>query len=288
MFTTAIYTRPALTNDRQRLNRLLGEATLVHNHLDWQPPQDWLGQHPFRFAYVGERVIGTLAAPPDPPGVVWVRIAAVVDGFPVESILDQLWIATQDSINALRIAQVNCMLLKSWLAPHLHRWGFTQFNDVVVLRREARQAGALKLEALTDIRIRPACRSDLDAMTQVDQAAFVAPWQYSQRVIQQAITQSTCVTVAERDRQIIGYQLSSGGWGGAHLARLAVLPELQGRGIGRALVANMIEYFNRRSAPTITVNTQRDNASSLAVYKTLGFGPTGEHYEVWQWRATRI
>jgi ribosomal protein S18 acetylase RimI-like enzyme len=216
--------------------------------------------------------------------VAWVRVAAVVNGLPADSILDQLWADGQEAITELKIAQVNCMLLENWLAPHLERWGFQQFNDVVVLRREAQKTGTVKSQPLNELKIRPARPPDIDAMTLVDNAAFLAPWQYSKQVIQKAIAHSSCVTVAEQNGQVIGYQLSSGGWGGAHLARLAVLPQLQGRGIGRALVINMIEYFDRRGAPTITVNTQRDNASSLAVYKALGFELTGEHYEVWQWK----
>jgi ribosomal protein S18 acetylase RimI-like enzyme len=88
--------------------------------------------------------------------------------------------------------------------------------------------------------------------------------------------------VAEADGQIIGYQLSTRNPLGAHLARLAVRPESQGRGVGRALVADLIQQAERRSMYHLTVNTQNDNLSSLALYKKIGFRETGDCYPVYQ------
>jgi ribosomal-protein-alanine N-acetyltransferase len=283
MLTTALYTRPALPADRQRLERLLNSAPVTHNHLDWQPAQDWLGQRPFRFAFIGNQVVGALAAPPDLPGVAWVRLLAVASGLSVDAVLDVLWADAADAIQELRIDQVNCMLLDDWITPHLRRWGFAFLNDVVVLRcllkpRAPDEAAPAK------IKLRSARTADVDGLAAVDNAAFTAPWQYSRSVIEQAMLHASIITVAELDGAIVGYQLSSGGRNGGHLARLAVRPDLQGRGIGRALVREVLDYFDQRGATSVTVNTQRDNASSLAVYRALGFEQTGEHYEVWQWR----
>jgi len=284
MLTTALYnTRPAVANDRLNLERLLGSSTLIHNHLDWQPAHDWLGQQPFRFAYKAEKIVGALAAPPDLAGVAWIRLMTVADGYGAAPVLDTLWESSQDSLHDLAISQVNCMLLETWVQPHLQRWGFNLFSDVVVLRRLPNRPRPT-LPSLPTLVLRPARLDDLEALAAIDNAAFTAPWQYSRNVIQQAMSQSTLVTVAELDGKLVGYQLSSGGRGGGHLARLAVSPTVQGRGVGRALVAQVVDYFERRGAPVITVNTQRNNASSLAVYRAFGFDLTGEHYEVWQWQ----
>jgi ribosomal-protein-alanine N-acetyltransferase len=89
-------------------------------------------------------------------------------------------------------------------------------------------------------------------------------------------------TVAEADGQILGYQLSTRNPLGAHLARLAVRPEMQGRGLGRALIADLIQQAERHGMYHLTVNTQSDNLSSLALYKKIGFSETGERYPVYQ------
>lgn len=283
MVMTAISTRPASANDRLILERLLGSANLIHNHLDWQPPQDWLGQQPFRFALARDKVAGALAAPPDMPNVAWVRLMAVAHGYAAETVLDPLWAESLPTLRDLGIHQVNCMLLEGWLVPHLQRWGYYRFSDVVVLRRLPNRPTP-SIPDLGSLHLRLARPGDLDALTVVDNAAFAAPWQYSRAVIQQALLQSSYVTVAELNGAVVGYQLSSGGRAGGHLARLAVWPQLQGHGIGRLLVGQVVEHFEKLGAPVITVNTQRDNNSSLAVYRAFGFDLTGEHYEVWQWQ----
>ncbi len=286
MFIPAFYTRPAQPGDRFRLERLLSSARYLHNHLDWQPPHDWLGRQPFQLAFAGDQLIGALAAPPDPPEATWVRLAAVGDDLPPEAVLDPLWAAAQDSLR-LKAMAVSCMLLEDWFAPHLQRWGFHFLNDVIVLRRERKTTSPAALPAPSGFHLRPAKATDVGALAAVDNAAFAPPWQYSKTVIRQAMAQALYTTVAEANGEVVGYQISSGGREGGHLARLAVRPDQQGRGIGRALAAEAVRFFEKRGAPRLTVNTQRDNAASIAVYRALDFEITNEHYEVWQFLVVR-
>ncbi len=283
MLTTAIYTREAKSADRNKLESLLQYAPYIHNHLDWNPPYDWLGKQPFQLALIGEAVVGALAAPPDPPGVAWIRLAAVADGYPPEFVLDALWETCRDPFLELNTRQVNCMLLEPWFAPHIERWGFEPLVRVVILKR-LQGAPLPALPELNEITVRPARSADLNAIARVDSTAFGPPWQYSRTVIQQAIGQCSRATVAELNGEVVGYEISSGGRQGGHLARLAVLPTMQGRGIGRLLVRRMVEHFERKGATAISVNTQADNASSIAVYRAAGFELTGEGYAVFQYR----
>lgn len=87
--------------------------------------------------------------------------------------------------------------------------------------------------------------------------------------------------MAEEASRLVGYQISTGGTFGAHLGRLAVLPQDQGHGIGAALVGELIADMRRRGSSKVTVNTQADNAASLALYSRLGFRLTGEKYPVY-------
>jgi ribosomal-protein-alanine N-acetyltransferase len=58
------------------------------------------------------------------------------------------------------------------------------------------------------------------------------------------------------------------------LARLAVHPDLQGRGIGRALVTDAIAYAGGEYR-TLVLNTQTHNTRSQALYRRLGFRAVG-------------
>jgi ribosomal protein S18 acetylase RimI-like enzyme len=116
----------------------------------------------------------------------------------------------------------------------------------------------------------------------VDTQAFRPPWQLAPEVILRALAQAELVSVAEMGQRIVGYLLATPTAAGAHLARLAVLPGEQGRGLGAALTAHMINHYRRLSAPTLTVNTQATNAASLAVYQRLGFKLTEHKIPVYQ------
>jgi ribosomal protein S18 acetylase RimI-like enzyme len=97
-----------------------------------------------------------------------------------------------------------------------------------------------------------------------------------------AFHQAAVATVAEYEGRLVGYQISTGTPIGGHLARLAVLPNVQGKGIGYALLYNLLSQFAQRGSRTITVNTQRDNLASLSLYHKAGFQLTGEEYPIYQ------
>jgi len=61
-----------------------------------------------------------------------------------------------------------------------------------------------------------------------------------------------------------------------------VLPAVQGRGVGRALVADLIQQTGRLGLARLTVNTQSDNFTSLALYNNIGFHETGERFPVYE------
>ena len=67
---------------------------------------------------------------------------------------------------------------------------------------------------------------------------------------------------------------------GAHLARLAVRKEAQGQGIGRALLTDLFIQMRKRGLERLTVNTQDDNVTSLALYQKTGFIRTVEQFPV--------
>jgi ribosomal protein S18 acetylase RimI-like enzyme len=125
---------------------------------------------------------------------------------------------------------------------------------------------------------------DLPAVHRLDAASFGRLWRNSLESLQLAFNQSACATVAEDETGLLGYQISTASPMGGHLARLAVSTQVQGRGIGYALVADLLDQFERRGAFRVTVNTQEDNLSSLSLYRRAGFRRTGETYPVYQYK----
>jgi ribosomal protein S18 acetylase RimI-like enzyme len=121
----------------------------------------------------------------------------------------------------------------------------------------------------------------LREVEQVDEAAFPPLWQNPLETLRRGFAQSLRATVAENDRGIVGYQISTGGRMHAHLARLAVHPSVQGRGVGRAIVGDLFKQLYQFGIPKLSVNTQSDNETSLSLYNKMGFLRTGEQYPVY-------
>jgi len=99
--------------------------------------------------------------------------------------------------------------------------------------------------------------------------------------LRRGFVQSSSATVAENGDGLVGYQISTGGRMKAHLARLAVHPSVQGRGVGRALLGDLFTRLYQLGIPKLSVNTQNDNEASLSLYRRMGFLRTGEQYPVY-------
>jgi len=124
---------------------------------------------------------------------------------------------------------------------------------------------------------------DLPRIEQIDHLAFVPIWLNSKESLRVAYQQAAVASVAEENGHIVGYQISTATAGGGHLARLAVTPSDQGLGVGSALLQDALSTFQRRGAHTVTVNTQKENFASLALYQKWGFTLTGEEFPIYQY-----
>ena len=272
--------RPAQPDDRNALQTLTRYETRVHAHLDWKPVEDWLGDQPFWVAERGRRLVAALACPPDLPDTAWIRLLVVADGLDADAAWSVLWPPARDGLAQQGLQMVAGLSLDAWTSPLYEAGGLTRTHDVVVLSRLP--GPSLPAASPGGARIRPARTADRSAIAAVDIAAFAAPWQLSVGMIRLALGQADYVSVAERDGQVIGYQLTTPSRNGAHLARLAVLPGEHGAGLGTALVADLIDHYERAGGREITVNNQHDNQASLAVYRRLGFVLTGTRFPVYQ------
>lgn len=65
--------------------------------------------------------------------------------------------------------------------------------------------------------------------------------------------------------------------GAFHVRRVAVLPELQGRGIGRTMMGWAEGEARRRGCDVVSVGVRVDLPDNLALYRRLGYEITSEH-----------
>lgn len=265
--------------DRGQLSALLHTAEWRHQHSDWFHPLDLLGHKPSVLAFDRQLPVGWLACPPDPPEIAWIRGFAVARGLDLPSLWDRLWESVAEEAHSMGANSSAALLISDWLEPLLKGSGFRQTNTVIFLE--------WKLESHPEFRdssafIRPLLETDLEAVAQVDKKSFLPVWSHSREMLGEALEHASLATIFEKDDHVVGYQLSTLSVLGAHIARLAVDPEWQGKGIGKLLVADILETLSQKGIDHITVNTQADNPRSRSLYKGLGFNETGQVYPLYE------
>ena len=270
----------------QRRNRwavrdLLSRNFYSHTHLDWQETDQWLDSEaaPIRLAWQHNHLVGALATSVPLNNTCWIRLAAVIDHSELTPTLNALWNDLRLELNALGVHTAAWLMIRDWPTQCAGDMGFRFSEEIVTLRRADQTPPPEPPSDQIDIRL--ARVEDLPTMVQIDQAAFVPPWQMTLSDLRQAERVSSNCTVALYKDRIVGYQLSTLYFDGAHLARLAVLPEMQGKGVGSALLTQVLRHFARRGVYAMTVNTQSSNEASQRLYLRYGFRHNGYDLPVW-------
>ena len=272
--------RTAAATDRSRLANLIHFGSYIHQHLDWKPALDWIGSKPYLVAEKDGEIVSALACPPDLPDITWIRLFAVGPQISCNAAWEALWEAADRELSLLGDMCVEVISLQSWFNSLLEKSSFEHTDNVIVLMWD--RSVELPDPPAKDISIRPMLPEDLVTVLNIDHEAFGKVWKNSMESLELAYQQASLATVAEIDGEVVGYQYSTASAMGGHLARLAVKSNLQGNGIGYWIVHQVLSQFKKQGFRHVTVNTQQNNLSSLALYSKAGFALTGESYRVYQ------
>ncbi len=275
MITTQFATRPALPDDQSRIANLMYFETQVHRHLDWRTPLDWLGSPEYWMLEQHGIACAALACPPDPGNAAWLRLFAVSSSVSVTHAWRALWDVAKDALHG-RSLTAAAIVMHNWLEELLLDSGFSEHQKVVILSRN--NTAFSPQNTPPQFTIRPMAREDLPFVAALDSAAFAPLWQNSLSSLQYALSLAEISTVGVLDGEIIAYQMSTRNPFGAHLARLAVHPQHQGKRFGYLIVQDLLQKNQAQGLSRLTVNTQNDNTASLALYEKIGFKRTGENY----------
>ena len=271
--------RSAFSSDRSRLANLIHFGSYIHQHLDWKPPLDWLGNEPYLLVERNGDLLATLACPPDLPRITWIRLFAANSLINVAQAWRLLWNTASERLSQAGKIKVAAISLQSWFNELLEGSGFDHTDNVVVLMWE--KSTPLQNPQPTDVQIRLMIPEDLETIVLIDHEAFGMVWKNSLEALELAYQQSALASVAVIGDEIVGYQYSTSSSMGGHLARLAVKTTMQGKGIGYLLVHQLLTQFRTQGVKHVTVNTQQNNIASLALYSKAGFNITGESYRVY-------
>lgn len=131
--------------------------------------------------------------------------------------------------------------------------------------------------------IRQMCESDIDAARQIDAAAFRTWWrgtsgQTTELPRRTRTNVMACLEkdpdgcfVAEEDGRAVGV-IFSRTWGGVGwFGTFAIMPQYQGQGIGKKLVAASLAYLRQEPDRVVGLETMPESPYNLGLYLQLGF-----------------
>lgn len=277
--------RQAKHDDSRRIAALLGVTPLSHSHVDWHLPADWLGTPGFVICTAGskrddEKLLACLAVAADPPPAAWVRLAAVRSPAQAENLLSAMLVDVVPYLVSEGVSELGWMVVEPWPDSLLTALGFRRANWITTYVMDNFDVPA---EGSSEILMRPAQIEDMETLAQIEAEAFEPLWRHSALGLELGLRQSLTFDVAEVGGRLAGFQYSVRGHSPrtAHLVRITVSPDFQGRGVGSALMIRAIEGYQASRIERVTLNTQINNFASQRLYERFGFRNLGDQLPVW-------
>jgi ribosomal-protein-alanine N-acetyltransferase len=162
-----------------------------------------------------------------------------------------------------------------WLRPPLFGAGFALTEEVQYFELSRLQRWQpINLPSTPAFTLRPGQSADLAPLAVVDAAAFSPLWHFDSAMLRELLLTSRLQVALHHDT-LVGYTALTSGADSAHLARLAIHPEWQGRGWGKVLLDDALHYAQTAGIQTVMLNTQVHNRPAQQLYRAIGFRPTG-------------
>lgn len=272
--------RPATSADSGVITRLLQNARYLHLHADWRLPVDWIGTPGFVVHTTKPGMIDScISAAADPLPAAWVRLAALSTESQLQTVFGRLLETVMSTLREQGVSQLAWLSSAEWVDAQLPQFQFEQVEaiETYVATKLVRPNGATP-----DVHIRPVQLSDFPILATLEADAFAPLWRHSADALRLGWQQSMRFDVAEIDNRIVAFQYSTHTQArSAHLVRITVHPDLQGAGVGTALLSYTFEQLQQSGYQTISLNTQIGNLPSQTLYHKFGFRPIGQRYPIW-------
>ena len=135
------------------------------------------------------------------------------------------------------------------------------------------------------VTFRKAAQRDIEPMAKVFQHAFAATNEFTNPVKYLDDARHSrnhrLVTAKDADGKIAGFVMTnfnSFARGSLYVDQLAVDPDFQGHGIGRALMKKAEEIALKHGYNAVALHVRKDNDKAIALYKGLGYKKVGSDW----------
>ncbi len=115
----------------------------------------------------------------------------------------------------------------------------------------------------------PMADQHLPAIAMIEPLAHSHPW--SQSLLSDIAGRGACHHVMLLDERVIGYFYAQNIVGEVTLLNIAVAPEVQGKGYGKALMNAFLDVCRQQRAEEVWLEVRASNQTALSIYRKVGF-----------------
>ena len=121
--------------------------------------------------------------------------------------------------------------------------------------------------------LRPMAEEDLDNIMSLETKNYDFPW--TRQIFADCLRVGYLCHVCELENELAGYCIMSTGASEAHVLNICITNGCRGRGLGKRLLAHMLELAKQRRVGTVFLEVRPSNAAALALYDKMGFNQIG-------------
>ena len=114
---------------------------------------------------------------------------------------------------------------------------------------------------------------DLHDVMLVEKSAYAYPW--TKGIFADCMRAGYDCWVAQRDNELVGHAVLSAAAGESHILNLTVRHNEQGQGIGRQLLAHLVNRARLLSAEILLLEVRPSNQAAIHLYQSSGFNEIG-------------
>jgi ribosomal-protein-alanine N-acetyltransferase len=161
---------------------------------------------------------------------------------------------------------------RSWLVN-----GYEEYATLEVFERSLVGTPAPDIEYPVE-----SVEPDWPAIVAIDRAAFSGFWGMSALGLEEAFqaNKSAALLTASFEGRTAGYAIVGTHWGVSYLHRIAVHPDVEGRGLGRSLLSACVGWGVSDGGRVMVLNVRPDNDRAQRLYRRGGFANTGTSLSV--------
>ena len=218
-------------------------------------------------------VRGFMALDPQPAGLAFITAAGLRDTWQPTPCFDLLLPRLEAAARAHHCTRLVYLGSAVWLIEQLQPRGFKPREWIITLERNQADLPASPPAVAA---LQPITRPYVPAVTALDALTFDDIWHTALGDLAEGLMKNDSFVLAVLEGHVVGYVWCEIFREQAHLTRLAVHPQFQGRGLGAQLLHRALADTMARGVTHISLNTQADNHRSLALDQRFGFIPTGQ------------